>query len=290
MNNITSKQFAFIDFINNCKKNNKFVHSYLIECDDNELDFNFILNFIKLLLCEKKNIKYEELDCGKCNICNMISGLTYPDLYIIDVPNDSNVIKKEQILKLEDEFKNTSILDNLKIYIIKNSDKMNLYASNTLLKFLEEPNDNIIGILLTNNKFKLLPTIVSRCQCLSLRDYYIISNDDNNIYELISFIFNKNSLFLNYDDIVNNMFSDNTEKGKLDKNKTISIITNVCFILENYLYAGDNNLDYLKDYSNDKIYYVINCCYDSLLDLSYNVNLKLWLDSLFSKIIGGLYD
>ena len=290
MNNITSKQFGFINFINNCKKNNKFVHSYLIECDDNESDYKFVLNFIKLLLCEKKNIKYEELDCGKCNICNMIDNFNYPDLYIIDVADDSNVIKKEQILKLEDEFKNTSILDNLKIYIIKNSDKMNQYASNTLLKFLEEPNDNIIGILLTNNKFKLLPTIVSRCQYLSLRDYYNVSKDDNSIYELISFIFNKNSLFLNYDYIINSLFNDYNEKGKIDKNKIINGITNICFILENYLYADDNNLNFLNDYSDEKIYFVINCCYDSLLDLSYNVNLKLWLDSLFSKIIGGLYD
>ena len=30
--------------------------------------------------------------------------------------------------------------------------------------------------------------------------------------------------------------------------------------------------------------------YKNIDKLQYNVNLKLWLDSLFSKIIGGLYD
>ena len=291
MENITNRQLKFIDFVNSSKKNDRFVHSYLIECKNNDSDFNYVLNFIKMLLCEEKNINFDKLNCGKCNICNMINELKYPDLFIVDVNTDeSSIIKKEQILNLEKEFKNTSILNNKKIYIIKNADKMNLYASNTLLKFLEEPNDNIIGILLTDNKFKLLPTIVSRCQCLSLIDCYDFSIDDIYIYQFIKYMFNNNDMFLNYDEIINKLFIDESDNNKLSRERLKLIITNVCMILENYLYIGDNNLDFLVTVSVDKIIFVINCCYNSLLDLNYNVNMKLWLDSLFSKIIGGLYD
>ena len=289
MGDITNKKLNFIDFLNKCKNNNNFVHSYIIECN-NILDFDYVLDFIKLLLCKKKNIQINNLNCGECNICKMIDDLDYPDLYIIDINKDeSSVIKKEQILFLESEFKNTSILDNKKIYIIRNADKMNLYASNTLLKFLEEPNDNIIGILLTDNKYKLLPTIVSRCQCLSLINYYNITVDNEYLYQFIKYLFNRNDVFIYYDDIINNLFIDNSD-NKMNRDKLYINITNICMILENYLYIGDEKLSFLNNISISKINFVINCCYDSLFNLKFNVNMKLLLDSLFSKIIGGLYD
>ena len=291
MDNLTNRQLNFINFINLSKHNDKLIHSYLIECQNNDNDFNHVLSFVKMLLCNDKNIVFDKLDCGKCNVCKMIDELKYPDLYIVDVNLDeSNIIKKEQILNLEKEFKNTSILDNKKIYIIKNADKMNLYASNTLLKFLEEPNDNIVGILLTDNKYKLLPTIVSRCQCLSLIDYYDLDLNNNYIYTFIKYMFNNNELFLNYDEIINNLFVDESDNNKLSRERVKTNITNVCMILEKYLYDGVSDLDFLNDFSINKINFVISSCYDALFNLNYNVNMKLWLDSLFSKIIGGLYD
>ena len=38
-------------------------------------------------------------------------------------------------------------------YIIKNAERLNPSSANTILKFLEEPEDNIIAILLTNNRY-----------------------------------------------------------------------------------------------------------------------------------------
>ena len=69
----------------------------------------------------------------------------------------------------------TLLLANLglrmkRIYIIKECDKMNLQTANSILKFLEEPADNIIAILMTNNISKLLETIVSRCQLIRLNN------------------------------------------------------------------------------------------------------------------------
>jgi DNA polymerase-3 subunit delta' len=61
-----------------------------------------------------------------------------------------------------------SVESNKKIYIINNAETLNVQASNSILKFLEEPEDNIIAILITNNIYQLLSTIVSRCQIISL--------------------------------------------------------------------------------------------------------------------------
>lgn len=53
---------------------------------------------------------------------------------------------------------------NFRVAIIKKSEKMTVSAQNALLKTLEEPPKGVVLILLTENKEKLLPTVVSRCQ------------------------------------------------------------------------------------------------------------------------------
>ena len=46
---------------------------------------------------------------------------------------------------------------------------MNPSSSNSLLKFIEEPEEGIYGILITTDRSKLLPTILSRCNLISLK-------------------------------------------------------------------------------------------------------------------------
>ena len=55
-----------------------------------------------------------------------------------------------------------------KIYWIKDIEKMTEQAANSLLKFLEEPEDDIIAILSCKNISAILPTIISRCQQVKL--------------------------------------------------------------------------------------------------------------------------
>ena len=51
-----------------------------------------------------------------------------------------------------------------KIMIIQDAERMNKESSNSILKELEEPNDNAVIILIVNQLDKLLPTIISRCR------------------------------------------------------------------------------------------------------------------------------
>ena len=73
---------------------------------------------------------------------------------------------------------------------------MNSFSANTILKFLEEPNENIIAFLLTNNRYHVIDTIVSRCQILSLKEsnYDCKINDDN--INFLNYILNPNSFLL----------------------------------------------------------------------------------------------
>lgn len=51
---------------------------------------------------------------------------------------------------------------NQKVYLLLHADKLSDSAQNALLKTIEEPANNTVFFLLTNNSYKLLPTILSR--------------------------------------------------------------------------------------------------------------------------------
>lgn len=71
-------------------------------------------------------------------------------------------------MDLQSEFSKKSIEGSKKVYIIKSADKMNIQTANSILKFLEEPIDEIIAILVVDNINLMLPTIISRCQVIKL--------------------------------------------------------------------------------------------------------------------------
>lgn len=150
----------------NAINNDKLSHAYLIDTNKFEKSFDFVLAFVKAILCKSYN--FSSIDCGDCNLCHRIDNNNYPELKVIE--STGSVIKKEQLLELQSEFNLSSIEGHYRIYIIKDCDKMNKQASNCLLKFLEEPVDGVIAILLTNNLNKLLSTIISRCQVIKLNN------------------------------------------------------------------------------------------------------------------------
>ena len=55
-----------------------------------------------------------------------------------------------------------------------------LEALNSLLKFLEEPNQNIYAIFTAQSEFGILPTIKSRCQNIKILSSFNINNLENN--------------------------------------------------------------------------------------------------------------
>jgi DNA polymerase III subunit delta' len=79
------------------------------------------------------------------------------------------VLPVDSIRKLAGFFGMTSGAGGWRVAIIDTADGMNEAAANALLKALEEPPSRAMLLLLSNAPGKLLPTIRSRCQRLSLR-------------------------------------------------------------------------------------------------------------------------
>ena len=150
---------------------NRLSHAFLIETNDQEQCLKEIKKIIKHINCEHD---YKE-KCSDCNLCHLIDTEQLPSLEIIR-PDGQNV-KKEQVLEMKKKFSTKPIFSKYNVYIILNSEKFNASSANTILKFVEEPEEGLIGFFLTNNKENIINTIKSRCQIISA--FY--ENDKNEI-------------------------------------------------------------------------------------------------------------
>lgn len=156
----------------NSQKNNKVSHAYLIEDNGYTKTIDLAISFAKYLLCPffYSNSK----KCENCNQCNNIDKNEFLELKIIEP--DGQWIKKSQLDQLQSEFSKKSILGSKKVYIINGAQYLNDSSSNSLLKFLEEPEEGIIAILIVDNIYHVLSTIVSRCQIISLTKINSLDN------------------------------------------------------------------------------------------------------------------
>ncbi len=270
--------------------NQKTPHAMLFEVDDSDSCMPLIKSIIKLILCKKEEKSLSNINCDNCNICNLIDTDNYPDIKIIS--NDGSWIKKQQLIDLKKDFNNKSLLNNKKIYIIKDADKLNAASSNSLLKFLEEPEEDIIAILLTTNKYLLLDTILSRCQVFNLKElnYKLDSKYIDKVKLFIEYLVKKKNFFINYKELVDNVF--------VDKNNTKILLNEVEKYFLNYL-IKDINIDLNESnlYNNfndemliDQMVYYVNIIEKEKQKLEYNVNFKLWIDAFFANLMGEVYD
>lgn len=277
--------YDFVKFIEKVCSTDKLSHAYLLEVYDCDDDLDLILSFVKLIFCEKVN-KISDLNCGKCSLCNLIDKNNFPDLKIIE--SNGKEIKKQQIIDLQEEFKTKSYFGGKKVYIIKDVDRLNSFAANTILKFLEEPEENIIAILLTKNRFKVLDTIVSRCQCLSTYCGYVFNSElEDDFFELFKLVISGDGLFINYNAIINSLMSD-----KFFARKKFGDILNVLIAYLDFSVCGKENsnlidyFDVLSSFDSLTITKIISIIDIEIKKLDFNVNYKLWLDSIFAQIIG----
>lgn len=106
---------------------------------------------------------YEKLSADTIEIIgSQISSLSKNPYFRLSIPG-ANTIK---ISSIRDIKKFTNFSDEtgpIKGIIILDAHLMADEAQNALLKSLEEPPDNVIFFLITSDKEKLLPTILSRC-------------------------------------------------------------------------------------------------------------------------------
>ncbi|MCY3999044.1 MAG: DNA polymerase III subunit gamma/tau [Flavobacteriaceae bacterium] len=83
------------------------------------------------------------------------------NIFELDAASNNSV---EDIRRLNEQVRIPPQTGTHKIYIIDEAHMLSTQAFNAFLKTLEEPPENVIFILATTEKNKIIPTILSRCQ------------------------------------------------------------------------------------------------------------------------------
>ncbi|WP_120473211.1 DNA polymerase III subunit delta' [Brochothrix thermosphacta] len=105
--------------------------------------------------------------CSKCVNCRRIEESNHPDVHFVEP--DGASIKTQQIKDLRQAFVKRGMESDKKIIIIDQAEKMTAKSANSLLKFIEEPEAEVLIVFLTTAVQRLLPTIQSRCQLLTFQ-------------------------------------------------------------------------------------------------------------------------
>lgn len=272
----------FYSILNNAVNENKISHAYMFEIDNNINIEDFEKDICKFLILKNNNDK---------NIETLIEKGLYPNIKL--VKPEGLWIKKEQILDIQADFKKESFDNNLKIYIIEDASKLNKSSANTLLKFLEEPETNIVAILLTKNKYSVIKTIVSRCINVSLTKKKFLNLDVNDIsYKAVEIIetYKIRSLPYLYQLLVNR---------DIDRNNYLNIFEDIQKIYNDLLHINNGIKDEYNYFISDCIKYIkfdqnnlmlikkINAIHKNAEYLRYNVNIKTILDKIIIDVYGG---
>lgn len=292
LNDYKDKQILAYNIFKNELNNNMLSHAYLIDDNNSGEAYNIVLAFIKAILCEND---HTVIDNCNCQSCRLIDNETYPEIKVIKP--DGMYIKKGQLLELQQEFSRAPVYGKKRIYIICECEKMKSESANAILKFLEEPNDDIIAFLITNSFDNVISTIVSRCQIIKLNN----GNNKKVENEYVDFSFSLLKELENYgiDCIVrekeiwfNTIDGKNREAMVLAIDNLISMYYDILKLsvdkksninFENY---REEYYQFLNKNSLDGLIEKIRCLVDAKDSVRFNVNSNLLVDKIILNVGG----
>lgn len=148
---------------------------------------NFAKAFAQSLLCQRP--QPDRQACNKCSSCVWFLQHNHPDYRCVcpeifdygftsDIQDNneeekktikvnktlSKEIKINQIRALSDFMSVSTHRSGMRVVTLYPAETLNIAASNSLLKMLEEPPRETIFLLVSNRPDRLLPTILSRCR------------------------------------------------------------------------------------------------------------------------------
>jgi DNA polymerase-3 subunit delta' len=142
---------------------NPLSHAYLITGGGGDSRGAFAGRLAAAYLCEG-----DTPPCGRCRACRKVGKGSHPDLSRTAPPPDKAEITVEQIRALRADAYVRPNEGRRKVYVIDPADAMNPAAQNALLKVLEEGPAYAAFLLVSDRPGKLLDTVRSRCELLSL--------------------------------------------------------------------------------------------------------------------------
>ena len=250
---LKEKQHIVFQVLKNSFSRNKTSHAYIISGSKGSPILETATFIAQSLVCSNKD--EFNLACENCVNCKKIQNNGYADFKIFN----GEQLKTDVTLSIQEEFNKSAIeSENIKIYIIHQIEKAPVSSLNKLLKFIEEPSSNIVAIFTSNSVSSILPTIVSRCQVISLKEFmikdlvnYLTTNEVN---ESDAWLISK--------------ISNNAESN-------LNVVKSEQFVvIKEVLESSLNNLARYNDY------FIVDFQLNGLKKLTENNDLELFLDML----------
>jgi hypothetical protein len=148
------------------RRHERIGQAYLFVGDNAPLLADFVRAFTQLCAC--RSLADNGDACGGCKPCRRLATETYPERYLITPQSKSRQILVDEIRELEHQLNLAVAPGVIKFGIIAEAECMTEQAQNAFLKTLEEPTPSTMILLYTTRPGRLLPTIRSRCQTISL--------------------------------------------------------------------------------------------------------------------------
>lgn len=104
--------------------------------------------------------------CGECESCKAIEKGNSFNLIELDAASNNSV---DNIRNITDQVYVPAQNGKYRVFIIDEVHMLSNQAFNAFLKTLEEPPKNVVFILATTERHKVIPTILSRCQVYDFR-------------------------------------------------------------------------------------------------------------------------
>lgn len=122
------------------------------------------------------NCKNQSNDfCGQCINCKRIIERQFPDVFVLHPSEDWYKPERkgqdysiDHMRMVQEYAQSLPYESQYKIFIVQDAHRMQDPSANSLLKILEEPHPHVVFLLLTDNLFRILPTVISRCNKIRL--------------------------------------------------------------------------------------------------------------------------
>ena len=236
----------FLEF-DNLLNNNLLPNKILLSGANGIGKYTFAVHFINYALSKNEDDSYA-FESKQININNksfkLMNNSTHPNFNLINLKINKKNIEIEQIRNIINYSQKSSFNQNKRFILIDNIELLTKSASNSLLKLLEEPPENLYFILIHDNSYRILETIKSR----SIN--FKINFTNKSIIEITEKIMgeedfsNINNTYLKmYNSIGDLVFLNNFAKKYEINIKSYTVKELLNYIISKKLYKKDSELN-----------------------------------------------